>query len=234
MDFIQLLHNRLITHNILEHLNPEDRRILFFSSLQLQQVLAKFKQMHAHAGTVKQAHMTYYFPKHSYGKHEKRYAERRNITNYMTNALATKIPCQECGIYFYNVEYETNIKQCEDHKHYSYSGTEMKVKRRGQDLFGKYWISKEIYRPIAPARALCYCNTCKRFLHYAPIETGFKLTTCIDCLQIEHNRDRLHQRTTYSIKLENSYAFYVKSYYFQITPLQLALQQPISSPHPIL
>ena len=222
MDFIQLISQyRPVTHNILEHLSTEDRRILFFSSTHIQKILTPYPQMKTLADTTNQAHMTYYFPKLTHGKHESRYALRRNIRSYQTNALATKIPCQTCGTLYYNVEYETEFKLCKDHKQYSYAKGEMKVKRRGQDLFGKYWVSRETYKPTGPARALCYCKTCKKFLYYTPIATGFKFRTCMDCLYAEHDQDRLlHQKTVINIRIDNSQAFYVQPYIFQATPLQ--------------
>ena len=211
MNITQLLSSyRPATQRILDYLNTEDRRKLFFTSTHIQQILAPYSEMQEFATTAEQLHITFYFPRLTHGKHETKYAKRRNVINIQANALALKIPCQQCGTLFYNANYETEFKQCANHKQYSYSKGQMKIKHRGQDLFGKFWTSKEPYEAVGTARALCYCNTCNKFMYYNSFKTGFKLKTCLNCLQHDHDHDRLYNiKTIQDINIDNKVGFFI-------------------------
>ena len=156
----------------------------------MQKILSPYEQMQQFTQDITTSHITYYFP-HLKGKHQERYTDRRSIFKLTVNSNAHKIQCQQCKTSYYNALHETSFNRCKEHNKYRYLNSRMTIRLSGKDLKGKTWTTVAPYYKDGTERALCYCRSCKTFLFYLPIREGYTLTTCIDCKQIQHDKEQL-------------------------------------------
>lgn len=181
----------LIFDNILTYLGKEDKRKLFFTSNKLQVSLLKYPSMKTFTNNLQLQILTFYFPKLTHGKKGPLRSLHRTSQTTTVNAHAIKIQCTHCKQFYYNANYESQITNCTQHSHYSWSNENMYISKRGQDLLGIHHTTKQCFKPIGNNRRLCYCKICNSFIHY---QTGEGITNivCYTC--------RRHQQKSYANK----------------------------------
>ncbi len=198
MEFLQLLTRYpTITDKILDNLETEDKRRLFFSSLTLQQELKRYKQLHDIATSAGLENICFYFPKLKlnpccgrYPNCKNTYYLRRHVVRLEVNSNAIRLKCDQCSVYYFNAQGETEFQNCISHKNYYYSRGQMIIKKKNLDIIGRPWTDRAVFKPSQLEKALCYCQKCKKFLYYNNIEVGYKTATCIACLKKEFKEDR--------------------------------------------
>ena len=216
MELIKLLtQHPTIIDTILRYLDTEDKRRLFFSAKSIQQQLQRYKQLDDIAATAELEYMFFYFPRLSLTKCclkrtcKRQYFDKRHVVRKIVNSNGIKLKCNQCGMYFFNVHDETEFQNCAAHKDYYYTKGQLVIKMKHFDPIGRPWTDKASYQPSQQEKALCYCDTCEKFLYYNKIQEGYKTITCLKCLKQQFHQDRQNN----SIIINNVYFEGVKGFY---------------------
>ena len=211
-----LIYHPTITDIILHHLETEDKRRLFFSAKSIQEHLKRYKQLTDIAAAAELKYMLFYFPKISLIKCclkrgcRTQYSDNRQAVRTIVNSHAKKLKCDQCGMYFFNADDQTEFQNCAAHKDYYYKKGQMIIKLKHFDEIGRPWTDKAEYKPSQLEKALCYCDTCGKFLYYNNIQIGYKTITCLKCLKQQFKNDRLEFAIIINnVCFEGHRAFYV-------------------------
>jgi len=221
-----LIYYRPITIRILHYLETEDKRRLYFSANSIQKQLQRYKELDGIAGSAECEYLLFYFPKLSLIKCclkrtcLRQYFTKRQAVRTVVNSHGKKLKCDQCGMYFFNAKEETEFQNCAAHKNYYYTKGDMVIKMKNLDPLGRPWTDKAVYKPSQLEKALCYCDTCGKFMYYNDYQVGYKTITCLRCLKSQFDDDRREFNITIdNVWFEGYRAFYAPNATFRALQL---------------